>query len=192
MKKTYFIAILLFLTTNFLVGQRLTKYDKKFRIKNKIGAEFLGGSGFGGIFYERHIYVGSMLTIRPRIGVTPSYTDERFEFFIGKNITAIGGVGFFLFPHQFKLGLEVNVLTDYFFKSIPETDGNLQGTHGIPDRPVKHIRARIMPAIIGEIYASRVFNVSLGYSPILDPINDDQTEFKILHTGLLRLGFRFN
>ncbi len=194
-----FSAILLlfmvFVGSN-LHSQRLGKWDKRQWRKNIIWLEGMGASGVVGVHYERVFMLGRAFSLRADVGVSPFYVSDRFELYAGKSMTAIVGGGFYAFPNAFKIGIGCSMLNDFFFDRIPETvpPAINDTTHGgtpIDAVGPKNYKVRIMPYLVLEgTIANRVV-VRAGYSPIIDPDNDLQTETSFMHWATISVGYKF-
>lgn len=197
-KKLSSIAVSLFVVfllvySKTCYSQKLTGWDKRSWRKNIIWVEGMGASGVVGVHYERIFQVGRVCSFRADVGVSPFYITEKYEMYAGKSITGIVGGGFYLFPNAFKIGIGCSVLNDIFFDRIPETIVPSDTTHGGSTEilPAKNYKVRIMPYIVFEGTIINRIIIRAGYSPIIDPANDAQTETYFSHWATFGIGYKF-
>ncbi len=187
------VAFLLVYSSTQIHAQKLTGWDKRQWRKNIIWLEGMGASAAVGVHYERIFMLGRAFSLRADVGVTPFYLTERFELYAGKSITGIVGGGFYAFPNAFKIGIGCSMLNDFFFDRIPETIVPNDTAHGGNSEmyPAKPYKVRIMPYLVVEATVSNRFVFRAGYSPIIDPANDAQTETYFTHWATLGFGYKF-
>jgi hypothetical protein len=187
------VVFLIVFSSSNLFSQKLTGYDKRYWKKNIIWLEGLGASGAVGVHYERIFQVGRLFSFRADVGASPFYMTERYELYAGKSITGIYGGGFYIFPNTFKIGIGCSVLNDFFFNRIPETIVTNDTTHGGSTEmyPAKIYKVRIMPYIVIEGTILNRLVIRAGYSPIIDPANDAQTETYFTHWATFGVGYKF-
>jgi len=187
------LSVFFVMLANNASSQKMGRWDKRMWRKNIIWLEGMGASGIVGVHYERVFMLGRAFSLRADVGVSPFYVSDKFEVYAGKSITGIVGGGFYVFPNAFKLGIGCSMLNDFFFDRIPETRTPGDTIHGgTPDATApKNYKVRIMPYIVVEgTIANRVV-VRAGYSPIIDPDNDLQTETSFMHWATISVGYKF-
>lgn len=187
----FIVFLLVYSKTSY--SQKLTGWDKRSWRKNIIWLEGMGASGAVGFHYERVFMVGRVCSFRADAGISPFYMTERFELYAGKSITGIVGGGFYVFPNAFKIGIGCSMLNDFFFDRIPETIVPSDTTHGGSTEifPAKNYKVRIMPYIVFEGTIKNRLIFRAGYSPIIDPANDAQTEVYFTHWATFGIGYKF-
>ncbi len=169
---------------------KMGKWDKRLWRKNVILIEGMGASGVVGVHYERIIQFGRITSMRFDLGLSPFIIDHKYDFTVGRNITPITGATFYLFPNAFKIGIGCSLLHDFYFDRIPETVSDT--AHGGSELyAAKNYRVRIMPYILLEGCIANRWIVRAGYSPIIDPANDAQTETYFTHYGTVGIGYKF-
>jgi len=185
------VFLLVYSKTSY--SQKLTGWDKRSWRKNILWLEGMGASGVVGVHYERIFMVGRVCSFRADVGVSPFYMTERFELYAGKSITGIVGGGFYVFPNAIKIGIGCSMLNDFFFDRIPETIVPNDTTHGGSSEilPAKNYKVRIMPYIVFEATAENRVVFRVGYSPIIDPANDAQSEVYFTHWATFGIGYKF-
>jgi hypothetical protein len=174
-------------------SQKLNGWDKRKWRKNIIWIEGMGASGAVGVHYERIFQVGRLVSFRADAGISPFYMTERFELYAGKSITGIIGGGCYLFPNAFKIGIGCSMLNDFFFDRIPETIVPSDTSHGGSSEilPAKNYKVRIMPYIVFEGTIKNRIVLRAGYSPIIDPANDNQRDVYFTHWATVGIGYKF-
>lgn len=172
---------------------KLSGWDKRLWRKNIIWLEGMGASGVVGAHYERIFMLGRITSLRADVGLSPFYLSEKWEVYAGKSLTGIVGGGFYLFPNAFKIGIGCSILNDFFFDRIPETIAPSDTTHGGSTEimPAKNYKVRIMPYIVLEATIENRVVFRAGYSPIIDPANDLQTETYFNHMATIGIGYKF-
>ncbi len=165
--------------------------NKKGKIEHKrniVWLEGLGSSQVVSVKYERILMFGSHFSVRFDLGVTPFVLDEKYNFIAGRSITPITGLGFYYHfnPSPIRIGAGCTVLHDIFFQGIPET-----ATDSTAPRPNSTYRPRIMPFAVVEATIKNTWTIRAGYSPIIDPPNDNQTQLYITHWAMFGVGYKF-
>jgi hypothetical protein len=187
------VAFLIAFSSTHAYSQKLTGYDKRQWRKNILWIEGLGASGIAGLHYERIFQVGRAFSFRADVGASPFYMTQAYEPYFGKSITGIIGGGFYIFPNAFKIGIGCSMLNDFFFNRIPETPLAIDTTHGGSTElyPAKVYKVRIMPYIVFEATIKNRVVIRAGYSPIIDPANDAQSDVYYTHWGTFGVGYKF-
>lgn len=157
--------------------------------KNIIWLDGMGSSQVVSFQYERIMHFGPFFSARFGFGVTPFLLDEKYNFIVGRNITPTTGVGFVfnIPPSPIHFGFGCTVLHDLFFDRIPECMPDSTGK----SYPQNNYRARIMPYIFVEGTIKNRYAIRGGYSPIIDPANDGQTQTYITHWAMIGFGYKF-
>jgi hypothetical protein len=205
--RIYYILLATFLSFSFsfsaAYSQGFNKGNKRYaKASNKAGRidfkrnilwlEVLGSNQIAGIKYERILMFGSVISVRFDLGLTPFSMDEKYYFSTGKCLTPIMGLGFYfhLQPFPVRIGLGCSVLNDLYFDRIPETVVDTAG--GVINPYAKNTyRARVMPYAIVEATIKERWTIRAGYTPIIDPANDAQTELYFTHWATLGFGYKF-
>jgi hypothetical protein len=156
--------------------------------RNVLWLEGLGSSQVVSVKYERILMFGSHFSVRVDLGVTPFVVDEKYNFIAGRSITPITGLGFYYHfnPSPIRIGLGCSALHDIFFQGIPETM-----TDSTAPNPSRTYRARVMPFAVVEATIKETITIRAGYTPIIDPPNDGQTQLYFTHWGTIGVGYKF-
>ncbi len=160
--------------------------------KNIIWLEGLGSNQVVGAKYERIFMFGSVVSARVDAGITPFLLDERYNFIAGRSITPITGLGFYfhIVPFPVRLGLGCSVLHDVFFNGIPEIAIDSAGG-GVTQYDKLTYRARIMPYVKIEVTIKERWTIMAGYSPIIDPPNNNQLNTYFTNWATFGVGYKF-
>lgn len=187
------VVFILVYSASSVQAQKLTGWDKRQWKKNIIWLEGMGASGVVGVHYERIFQLGRAFSLRADVGLSPFYITEKYELYAGRSLTGIVGGGFYVFPNAFKIGIGCSMLNDIFFDRIPETIIPNDTTHSGSSEivPAKNYKVRIMPYIVFEGTIANRFVFRAGYSPVIDPANDVQTETYFTHWATFSFGYKF-
>jgi hypothetical protein len=156
--------------------------------RNVLWLEGLGSSQVVSVKYERILMFGSHFSMRVDLGVTPFVVDEKYNFIVGTSITPITGLGFYYHfnPSPIRIGVGCSALHDIFFQGIPETVTDSTGPN-----PSRTYRARVMPFAVVEATIKETLTIRAGYTPIIDPPNDGQTQLYFTHWATIGVGYKF-
>jgi hypothetical protein len=169
-------------------GRNGSKGGKVLFKRNIVWLDGLGSSQVVGVKYERIMLFGSVVSVRFDLGITPFLMDEKHNFIAGRSITPITGMGFYfhVVPFPVRIGIGASALHDIFFKGIPETATDSTGPNSNST-----YRARVMPFALIEVTVKERWTIRAGYTPIIDPPNDHQTELYFTHWGTFGVGYKF-
>ncbi len=134
---------------------------------------------------------GSFVSLRFDLGITPFVLDEKYNFIAGRSITPITGMGFYfhVVPFPVRIGIGCSVLHDIYFDRIPETIPDTSA--GSTNYAALTYKARIMPFAVVEATIKERWTIRAGYSPIIDPANQAQTETYFTHWAMIGVGYKF-
>jgi hypothetical protein len=160
--------------------------------RNVLYLEGLGSSQVVGVKYERILMFGSVVSMRLDLGITPFVLDENYNFIAGRSITPITGLGFYfhVIPFPVRIGVGCSVLHDIYFNGIPEIQVDTTGGVTNP-YPNQTYRARVMPYAVVEATIKDRITIKAGYTPIIDPANEAQTELYFTHWATFGVGYKF-
>jgi hypothetical protein len=156
--------------------------------RNIVWFDGMGSSQVVGAKYERILMFGSVVSVRFDLGITPFMVDEKYNFTAGRSITPITGMGFYfhIMHSPIRIGIGASALHDIFFQGIPESAHD-----SVPPNTNNSYRVRIMPYAVIEATIKERYCIRAGYTPIIDPANDYQTQLYFTHWGTIGFGYKF-